>query len=81
MRSQLHCYITTTYFLQWYGGDFLCRSVKWGSVFAFCLTSNMIVCIALDRAILSHRLTVHVSQLHSNSRTRLVNVNTHSRTL
>lgn len=34
---------------QWLGGDFLCRLVKFAQVLSFSLSSNIIVCIGLDR--------------------------------
>ncbi|KAL3081839.1 hypothetical protein niasHS_012781 [Heterodera schachtii] len=40
------CWLVT---YDWRGGDFLCRFIKFMHTFAFQISSNVIVCIALDR--------------------------------
>lgn len=34
---------------QWYGGVLLCKCLKFFQLFSFCLSSNVIVCIGVDR--------------------------------
>ena len=43
---------------QWYCGDLLCKLAAFLRQFSFCLTSNMVAVIAVDRAIVTRRLTV-----------------------
>uniref|UniRef100_A0A914N304 G-protein coupled receptors family 1 profile domain-containing protein n=2 Tax=Meloidogyne TaxID=189290 RepID=A0A914N304_MELIC len=50
------CWLVT---YDWRGGDLLCRLIKFAHTFAFQISSNVIVCIALDRLLsvlsVSHR--------------------------
>uniref|UniRef100_A0A914VI34 G-protein coupled receptors family 1 profile domain-containing protein n=1 Tax=Plectus sambesii TaxID=2011161 RepID=A0A914VI34_9BILA len=46
----------------WYGGDLLCRILKFFYTFTFYLTSNMVASIALDRAYITWHLRVLSSQ-------------------
>uniref|UniRef100_A0A914CUE8 G-protein coupled receptors family 1 profile domain-containing protein n=2 Tax=Acrobeloides nanus TaxID=290746 RepID=A0A914CUE8_9BILA len=55
----------------WRGGDFLCKVVKFLHTFAFQISSNVIVCIALDR-LLSVISSSHHSPDKANRRTRFM---------
>ncbi len=46
----------------WHGGDFLCRLVKYLHLLSFYLTSNVVVCIAVDRVYVT--FTIH--RVHQN---------------
>ena len=50
LATGIHC-------LQWHGGDALCRLVAFVRLFAFCITSNLVAVIAVDRAIVARQLT------------------------
>ncbi len=48
----------------WQGGDFLCKLVRYLHMFSFYLTSNIVVCIALDRVYMTFTIRrVHQGNL------------------
>uniref|UniRef100_A0A7E4V4L3 G_PROTEIN_RECEP_F1_2 domain-containing protein n=1 Tax=Panagrellus redivivus TaxID=6233 RepID=A0A7E4V4L3_PANRE len=62
------CWLLT---YDWRGGDLLCRLVKCLHTFAFQISSNVIVCIALDR-LLSVLSSSHHSPEKAHRRTRIM---------
>ncbi|VDD97440.1 unnamed protein product [Enterobius vermicularis] len=55
------CWIIT---YSWYGGEFLCKTFHFLSAFALYISSNIVVCIALDRL----RNVIAVSQIRTGKK-------------
>lgn len=60
--------ITFALCLQWHGGDTLCRLVAFVRLFSVCLTSNLMVVIALNKAFISQWLAMHINGLSTVAR-------------
>lgn len=67
------CWLST---YSWKGGDLLCRLVKFCDTFCFYATSNIVVCISIDRVYVSARVDRPLG--HGYRRDRFFNTSTFS---